>query len=64
MAGSCTFPLRVARVKYGLNIMWLSILISGLAGGLIYLTLRSLLIEPLVRLTQNMLRFSARPEDT
>ena len=56
-------PLKAAMVKYGLNILWLSVLISGLAGGLIYLTLRSLLIEPLLRLTDNMLRFSAKPED-
>ena len=56
-------PLKAAMVKYGLNILWLSILISALAGGLIFLTLRSLLIDPLLRLTDNMLHFSARPED-
>ncbi len=57
-------PLRVAMVKYGLNVLWLSILISALAGGLVFLTLRSLLIDPLMRLTRNMLHFSAKPEDT
>jgi signal transduction histidine kinase len=57
-------PLRMAMVKYGLNVLWLSILISALAGGLVFLTLRSLLIDPLTRLTENMLRFSAKPEDT
>jgi signal transduction histidine kinase len=34
-----------------------------LAGSLLYLTLRSFLVEPLMRLTDNMLRFSAKPED-
>jgi signal transduction histidine kinase len=57
-------PLRMAMVKFGLNILWLSILISALAGGLVFLTLRSLLIDPLTRLTENMLHFSAKPEDT
>lgn len=56
-------PLRAAMVKFGLNILWLSILISALAGGLVFLTLRSLLIDPLTRLTQNMLHFSDKPED-
>jgi signal transduction histidine kinase len=56
-------PLKEAMVRFGLNILGLSILISALAGGLIYLTLRRLLVEPLTRLTENMLAFSAKPED-
>jgi signal transduction histidine kinase len=56
-------PLKAAMVTYGLNVLGLSIIISALAGGLIYLTLRSFLIEPLMRLTRNMLHFSAKPED-
>jgi signal transduction histidine kinase len=56
-------PLKDAMVRFGLNILGLSILISALAGGLIYLTLRRLLVEPLTRLTDNMLAFSAKPED-
>jgi signal transduction histidine kinase len=57
-------PLREAMLRHALNILGLSIVISIVAGGLLYLTLRSFLIEPLMRLTDNMLRFSARPEDT
>jgi signal transduction histidine kinase len=56
-------PLKDAMVRFGLNILGLSILISVLAGGLIYLTLRKMLVEPLSRLTENMLAFSAKPED-
>lgn len=56
-------PLKDAMVRFGLNILGLSVLISVLAGGLIYLTLRTMLVEPLSRLTENMLAFSAKPED-
>jgi signal transduction histidine kinase len=56
-------PLRLAMVRHGLNILALSILISALAGGLVYLALNSLFVRPLMRITHNMVRFSANPED-
>jgi signal transduction histidine kinase len=56
-------PLRAAMIRHALNILGLSVVISVVAGGLLFLTLRSVLIEPLMRLTDNMLRFSAKPED-
>jgi signal transduction histidine kinase len=57
-------PLKDAMVRHGLNILGLSIFISALAGGLVYLALNSLFVQPLTRLTRNMVRFSANPEDS
>jgi signal transduction histidine kinase len=57
-------PLKDAMVRHGLNILGLSILISGLAGGLVYLALNSMFVQPLTRLTRNMVAFSSSPEDS
>lgn len=56
-------PLRAAMVTYGLNILALSVIISALTAALVYFSLSRLLVKPLKDLTQNMLRFSADPED-
>lgn len=56
-------PLKQAMVDYGLNILWLSIIISALTSALVYFALSRLLVQPLKNITQNMLRFSADPED-
>jgi signal transduction histidine kinase len=57
-------PLRAAMVRYGLDILGLSILISIITAALVYLTLDTLLVKPMTKLTWNMVRFSARPEDS
>jgi signal transduction histidine kinase len=56
-------PLRKAMVRYALNILVLSIVISMFTSALVYLALNSLLVRPIMRMTANMLHFSKRPED-
>lgn len=55
--------LRKAMVGYGINILLLSIAISLIAAALVYLSLNQLLVRPIMRITENMLSFSSRPED-
>ena len=56
-------PLKAAMMRYGLNILWLSIILSVLTAAVIYFALSRLFVKPLTRLTSNMLRFSEDPED-
>jgi len=56
-------PLHAAMIRYGLDILGLSVLISIITAALVYLTLDTLLVKPMTKLTWNMVRFSARPED-
>src|SRR5262245_37162872 len=56
-------PLKAAMIRYGLDILGLSILISIITAALVYLTLDMLLVKPMTKLTWNMVRFSERPED-
>ncbi len=49
--------------KHALNILQLSLLISCLTGALVYLSIRSLLLRPLQRLTGSMMRFTESPEN-
>lgn len=52
-----------ALLIYARNVFLLSILISLITGGLVFLALRRLLIAPIRAMTANMLRFSADPEN-
>lgn len=52
-----------ALLVYARNVFYLSILISLITGGLVFLALRRMLIAPIRTMTQNMLRFSAEPEN-
>jgi signal transduction histidine kinase len=56
-------PLKAAMIRYGLDILGLSILISIITAALVYLTLDALLVKPMTKLTWNIVRFSERPED-
>lgn len=56
-------PLKVAMVRYGLDILGLSILISIITAALVYLALDALLVKPMTKLTRNMVRFAEKPED-
>ena len=56
-------PLKAAMIRYGLDILALSILISMITAALVYLTLNTLLVKPMTQLTRNIVRFSERPED-
>lgn len=56
-------PLKAAMVRYGLDILGLSILISIITAALVYLALDALLVKPMTKLTRNMVRFAEQPED-
>jgi signal transduction histidine kinase len=56
-------PLRKAMFRFSINIMLLSLVISGITATLVYLTLHRLLVRPMRRLTENMMKFRADPEN-
>ena len=56
-------PLRSAMVRFALNILGLSIIISVITAALVYMALNKLLVQPMMRIASNMLRFSENPED-
>jgi signal transduction histidine kinase len=56
-------PLKAAMIRYALDILGLSILISVITAALVYLSLDALLVKPMTKLTWNIVRFSERPED-
>lgn len=56
-------PLKAAMMRYGMNILWLSVILSVLTAIVVYFALSRLFVKPLTRLTSNMLRFSENPED-
>lgn len=55
--------LRSAMVRFGLNVLGLSIIISIIAAALVYVALSALFVRPMMRITRNMLTFSENPED-
>lgn len=56
-------PLKEAVIRYSLDILALSVLISVITGALVYLSLAALLVRPMMRLTSAIVRFQERPED-
>src|SRR3546814_7349315 len=56
-------PLRMAMLDYSERILGLSIVISLIAAGLVFLSLRRLLVVPLTRLIDKMVAFRDDPED-
>jgi signal transduction histidine kinase len=56
-------PLRQAMLHYGLNILGLSIVLSFIVAGLVFLALNRVLVRPMRRLSANMLAFAENPED-
>ncbi|MGE0230797.1 MAG: sensor histidine kinase [Flavobacteriaceae bacterium] len=55
-------PLRDAMFQFSVNILSLSIVISLITAGLVYLALNWLLVRPMRHLTANMVAFAERPE--
>ncbi|HEX5958867.1 MAG TPA: HAMP domain-containing sensor histidine kinase [Hyphomicrobiaceae bacterium] len=55
--------LKAAMIRYGLNILGLSIIISVITAALVYLALNSMFVQPMTRITRNILSFSQNPED-
>lgn len=56
-------PLRRAMYAYSWRIVKLSVIISLIAAALIYVILQWLMVRPILRLTESMVRFRNNPED-
>lgn len=56
-------PLRVAMLDYGYRILMLSLIISVITAGLLYLAVRALLVGPIRRVVGHMQSYAAAPED-
>ena len=57
-------PLRRAMWAYSRNIMLVSIAISAFSAALVYFALHYLFVRPLYRITANMMKFRADPENS
>jgi signal transduction histidine kinase len=57
------WPLRNAMLRYGLNILGLSIVLSLVVASLIFAALNRVLVKPMQRLSANMMAFAEKPED-
>lgn len=57
-------PLRKAMLRYAKNIFILSLIISVITAGLVYIVLHFMLVQPMRRLTGNMVAFRENPEDS
>ncbi|MFZ1101357.1 MAG: HAMP domain-containing sensor histidine kinase [Hyphomicrobiaceae bacterium] len=55
--------LKAAMVGFGLNILGLSIIISVITAALVYFALNSMFVQPMMRITRNIMSFSQNPED-
>jgi signal transduction histidine kinase len=56
-------PLRRALLEYGLNILLLSALISGVTAALLFFAVRRLLVVPIRRVVRHMQAYAQAPED-
>jgi signal transduction histidine kinase len=56
-------PLCKAMLTFSVNILLLSLVISGITATLVYLALHYLLVRPMRRITDNMIAFRADPEN-
>ena len=56
-------PLRKAMYDFSWRILTLSIIISLITAGLVYVVLQWLMVRPILRLTESMVRFRSEPEN-
>ncbi len=56
-------PLRDAMIYYGLNILWLSLVISVITAALLFLSVRGLIVKPIRRVVGAMMHYAEDPED-
>src|SRR5581483_2989956 len=56
-------PLCKAMLSFSVNILLVSLVISGITAVLVYLALHYLLVRPMRRITENMVAFRADPEN-
>lgn len=57
-------PLRDAMWRYSRNILFLSLMISGISGALVFLALHYQFVRPMRRITTSMTTFRKNPEDS
>jgi hypothetical protein len=57
-------PLRAAMLRFSINIMLLSLVISGVTAMVVYLTLHYMFVRPMRRLTADMMAFRQDPENS
>src|ERR1700677_3274990 len=55
-------PLRRAMLRYSVDLLLISLLISGITAAMVYLTLHYLFVRPMRRVTANMMAFRDDPE--
>ncbi len=55
--------LRSDMLVYSRNVLLLSLIISAIAGGLLYASLQSLVVRPMRRITEQITEFAHNPED-
>ena len=56
-------PLRAAMLRFSVNILLLSLVISGITAMLVYLALHYMFVRPMRRITANMTAFRDDPEN-
>jgi len=56
-------PLRKALLRYSVDLLLISLLISAITAALVYLTLHYTFVRPMRRITANMMAFRADPEN-
>jgi signal transduction histidine kinase len=56
-------PLRKAMLRYSVDLLLISLLISGITAALVYLSLHYMFVRPMRRVTANMMAFRADPEN-
>jgi len=57
-------PLRDAMLVFSRNILLLSLAISGITAGLVFLALNLMIVRPVRRIAANIMDFEINPEDT
>ena len=57
-------PLRKAMLRYSVDILLLSLVISAITATLVYLALHYMFVRPMRRITANMIAFRADPENS
>ncbi|MEM9229001.1 MAG: HAMP domain-containing sensor histidine kinase [Pseudomonadota bacterium] len=56
-------PLRDAMIRYGMTILWLSLVISLITAGLLFLSVRRFIVKPMERVVTHMTAYRDNPED-
>jgi signal transduction histidine kinase len=56
-------PLRKKMLRYSVDVLLISLLISGITATLVYLSLHYMFVRPMRRVTANMMAFRADPEN-